>query len=233
MELLERARRGERFGEPIGEPIHRHQSQNVFFTVRFLHSELGHKHPRLRRARFTPTETRALAALTKDHVATTRRAYDRDASLAGALHFFAWFQCPGFDSLHRFCDAFFLAELPSKIFHFTRTRHSRERLIAAMATLSLDPHLLVRLDSKSAPRARSFRERCRGALRCVWRRLCARCALVPALTMSTAAMRSNCSSARRRLAETNRQPFACGQTRRAAGGMRDPVRGSSAREREN
>jgi len=44
---------------------------------------------------------------------------------------------------------------------------SRERLIAAMAAIALDPHLLVRLDSKSTPRARSFRERVRGALLCV------------------------------------------------------------------
>ena len=36
-----------------------------------------------------------------------------------------------------------------------------------MATLSLDPHLLVRLDAKSTPRVRSFRERVRDALLCV------------------------------------------------------------------
>ena len=54
------------------------------FTLRLFTLRARTQAPRLRRARFTPTETRALAALTKDHVATTRRAYARDASLAGA-----------------------------------------------------------------------------------------------------------------------------------------------------
>ena len=36
-----------------------------------------------------------------------------------------------------------------------------------MAAIALDPHQLVRLDSKSTPRARSFREWVRGALLCV------------------------------------------------------------------
>ena len=36
-----------------------------------------------------------------------------------------------------------------------------------VAAAALDPHLLVRLDSKSAPRARSFRERTEVRLLCV------------------------------------------------------------------
>ena len=56
-----------------------------------------------------------------------------------------------------------------------------------MATLSLDVVILVRSDTKSTPRVRSFRERVRGALLCV-RDACAdRCAFEPALSMSTAA----------------------------------------------
>ena len=56
-----------------------------------------------------------------------------------------------------------------------------------MAASALDPHILVRLDSKSIPRAHSFRERGRGALLCVSDACADRCALVPALSMSTAA----------------------------------------------
>ena len=46
-------------------------------------------------------------------------------------------------------------------------RVSRGRLIAAMAASALDPHLLVGLDAKSTPRARSFRERAEVCLLCV------------------------------------------------------------------
>ena len=46
-------------------------------------------------------------------------------------------------------------------------RVSRRRLIAAMAASALDPHLLVGLDAKSTPCARSFRERAEVCLLCV------------------------------------------------------------------
>ena len=50
-----------------------------------------------------------------------------------------------------------------------------------MEVAAIDPHQLVRLDSKSAPRARSFRERTEVRLLCVSDAcaLDARCALVP------------------------------------------------------
>ena len=44
---------------------------------------------------------------------------------------------------------------------------SRAGSSIAMAAIALDPHQLVRSDSKITPRARSFRERVRGALLCV------------------------------------------------------------------
>ena len=64
---------------------------------------------------------------------------------------------------------------------------SRDGWSEAMAASALDPHILVRLDSKSIPRSRSFRERGRGAFLCVSDACADHCALVPALTMSTAA----------------------------------------------
>jgi len=53
-----------------------------------------------------------------------------------------------------------------------------------MAASALDPHLLVGLDAKRTPRARSFRERVRGVPSLRLGRLFARCARVPALTMA-------------------------------------------------
>ena len=84
---------------------------------------------------------------------------------------------------------------------------SRERLIAAMAAIALDPHLLVRLDSKSAPRARSFRERTEVRLLCV-SDACALDALaLLCLTISMPAPTSMRSYAKSMLAATYLLPF--------------------------
>ena len=60
----------------LAEPFRKFTAST--FTLRLFTLRARTQAPRLRRARFTPTETRALTALTKDHVATTRRAYARD-----------------------------------------------------------------------------------------------------------------------------------------------------------
>ena len=112
-------------------------------------------------------------------------------------------------------------------------RVSRGRLIAAMAASALDPHLLVGLDAKSTPRARSFRERAEVCLLCV----SDACLLdAPACLLSpwhTTKWITFGSSARRRIAETQRPGCSTRWTRRAAGGKSDPARRSSARARES
>ncbi len=62
-----------------------------------------------------------------------------------------------------------------------RGTYNRHEHLKIMEAAALDLHLLVRLDSKSAPRARSFRERTEVRLLCVSDAcaLDARCALVP------------------------------------------------------
>ena len=81
-----------------------------------------------------------------------------------ALHFSAWFQWGRLDSLHHFlrCGLKILNEhLLSSILPqiLPEIGGSRDGWSEAMAASALDPHVLVRLDSKSIPRARSFRER--------------------------------------------------------------------------
>ena len=117
--------------------------------------------------------------------------------------------------------------------HFTRTRLSRERLIrchgdalarpAPPRAFGLKKHTSRPLVSRAWTRCASLR----------LRHMCARCALMPALSMSTAEWIAFGSAARSKRAATHRQPFTCGRTRRVAGGMRDAVRDSSARTREN
>ena len=76
-----------------------------------------------------------------------------------------------------------------------------------MEVAAIDPHQLVRLDSKSAPRARSFRERTEVRLVCV-SDACALDALAHlCLTMSTQAPRWMKASAKSMLAAKYLLPF--------------------------
>ena len=106
-------------------------------------------------------------------------------------------------------------------------RVSRGRLIAAMAASALDPHLLVGLDAKSTPRARSFRERAEVCLLCV----SDACLLdAPACLLSprhTTKWITFGSSARRRIAETQRP--GCSTATRPGLGLRGWVHGHYAR----
>ena len=106
-----------------------------------------------------------------------------------------------------------------------------------MAASSLDPHVLVCLDSKSAPRARSFRER-------VWSECEVRCF---ASAMPVRSMRPRAGSEHEHSiadsvsahqpksmsAATHRQPMLLRSVCSNAEGMRIPVRSSSAHARDS
>ena len=89
-----------------------------------------------------------------------------------------------------------------------------------MEAAAIDPHLLVRLDSKSAPRARSFRERTEVRLLCV-SDACALDALaLLCLTISMPAPTSMRSYAKSMLAATYLLPFSFSWMRSKAEGKR-------------
>ena len=88
-----------------------------------------------------------------------------------------------------------------------RGTYNRHKHLKIMEAAALDLHLLVRLDSKSAPRARSFRERTEVRLLCV-SDACALDALAHlCLTMSTQAPRWMRASAKSMRAATYLLPF--------------------------